>query len=178
DQTLLMVAGTSGRWYEAELHRLKGELLVRGGDSTAAAETCYERAIAVAARQGARPWHQRASDALASLQGAQGRPDVHQAPDPAPRPKGFKNCVAKEDQPARDSSSVASYPAAWFTEVTGDCASRCSLFELQKWHCRWSINDPGTPRRGRSDARSLCAELFRFCEMREFPHAIFGSDVS
>src|SRR5262249_15899366 len=62
DQTLLMVAGTSGRWYEAELHRLKGDLLV--GDSTAAAEACYERAIAVATRQGARLWHQRASNAL------------------------------------------------------------------------------------------------------------------
>jgi predicted ATPase len=54
DQTLMMVAGTSGRWYEAELHRLKGDLLLHGGDSTAAAEACYERAIAVAARQGAR----------------------------------------------------------------------------------------------------------------------------
>src|SRR5262249_18101328 len=41
DQTLLMVAGTSGRWYEAELHRLKGDLLVHGGGSTAAAEACY-----------------------------------------------------------------------------------------------------------------------------------------
>src|SRR5262249_30981491 len=30
EQTLLMVAGTSGRWYEAELHRLKGDLVVRG----------------------------------------------------------------------------------------------------------------------------------------------------
>src|SRR5215471_792830 len=108
DQTLLMVAGTSGRWYEAELHRLKGELLVRGGGSTAAAEACYERAIAVAARQGARPWHQRASDALASLQGAQGTPEVHTGLAPASRPKRFKNCAAKEDQPARDSSSVAS----------------------------------------------------------------------
>ena len=77
DQTLLMVAGTSGRWYEAELHRLKGELLVRGGGSTAAAETCYERAIAVAARQGARLWQLRASNGLASLRGAQGTPEVH-----------------------------------------------------------------------------------------------------
>ena len=28
DQSLLTVAGTSGRWYEAELHRLKGDLLL------------------------------------------------------------------------------------------------------------------------------------------------------
>jgi class 3 adenylate cyclase/predicted ATPase len=77
DQILLMVAGTSGRWYEAELHRLKGDLLIHGGDSTAAAEACYERAIAVAARQGAHLWHLRASNALASLRGPQRTPEEH-----------------------------------------------------------------------------------------------------
>ena len=78
DQTLLMLAGTSGRWYEAELHRLKGDLLVRGGASSAAAEACYQTAIAVAARQGARLWQLRASNALAALWCSQGRiPEVH-----------------------------------------------------------------------------------------------------
>jgi len=67
DQTLLTVAGTSGRWYEAELHRLKGDLLVSAGGSPPAAEVCYERAIGVAARQGARLWQLRASNALAAL---------------------------------------------------------------------------------------------------------------
>jgi GcrA cell cycle regulator len=37
-----------------------------------------------------------------------------------------------------------------FTEVVGDCANRCSLLELQQWHCRWPISDPG-------------AEGFGFC---------------
>jgi predicted ATPase len=60
-----MMAGTSGRWYEAELHRLRGDLLVREGASSAAAEVCYETAIAVAGRQGARLWQLRASNALA-----------------------------------------------------------------------------------------------------------------
>ena len=78
DQTLLTVAGTSGRWYEAELHRLKGDLLVSGGGPPAAAEVCYERAIAVAVRQGARLWQLRASNALAGLWCSQGKiPDVH-----------------------------------------------------------------------------------------------------
>lgn len=78
DQTLLMIAGTTGRWYEAELHRLKGDLLVRGGASSAAAEVCYETAIAVATRQGARLWQLRASNALAGLWCAQGKiPEVH-----------------------------------------------------------------------------------------------------
>ena len=78
DQILLTVAGTSGRWYEAELHRLKGDLLVKGGASPAAAENCYERAIAVAARQGARLWQLRASNALAGLWCTQGKiPEVN-----------------------------------------------------------------------------------------------------
>src|SRR5258708_29725953 len=28
-------------------------------------------------------------------------------------------------------------------EAPCDSANRCSLFELQQWHCRWPINDPG-----------------------------------
>ncbi|HEY6903651.1 MAG TPA: adenylate/guanylate cyclase domain-containing protein [Candidatus Acidoferrales bacterium] len=78
DQTLLTVAATSGRWYEAELHRLKGDLLVSGGGSPAAAEVCYQRAIVVAARQGARLWQLRASNALAGLWRTQSKiPEVH-----------------------------------------------------------------------------------------------------
>jgi predicted ATPase/class 3 adenylate cyclase len=78
DQTLLMIAGTTGRWYEAELHRLKGDLLARGSAPSAAAEVCYETAIAVATRQGARLWQLRASNALAGLWCAQGKiPEVH-----------------------------------------------------------------------------------------------------
>ncbi len=41
-------------------------------------------------------------------------------------------------------------PPLAFVEVPGDCANRCSLFELQQWHCRWPISDPG-------------AEDFGFC---------------
>ena len=44
EQLLAQAAVTSGRWYEADLHRLKGDLL-RDRDDPAAAEACYERAI-------------------------------------------------------------------------------------------------------------------------------------
>ena len=47
DQTLAALASTSGCWCEAELHRLRGDLLLRC-DAFAAAEACYEDAIAVA----------------------------------------------------------------------------------------------------------------------------------
>jgi GcrA cell cycle regulator len=26
--------------------------------------------------------------------------------------------------------------------MPGDSGNRCSLFELQQWHCRWPIGDP------------------------------------
>jgi GcrA cell cycle regulator len=41
-------------------------------------------------------------------------------------------------------------PQTAFGEVSGDSANRCSLFELQQWHCRWPISEPG-------------AEDFGFC---------------
>ena len=77
DQTLAEIGTTSGRWYEAELHRLKGDLLM-GGRDFSAAERCYETAIAVSARQGARLWQLRATNSLGSLWRSQGRlSDVH-----------------------------------------------------------------------------------------------------
>jgi GcrA cell cycle regulator len=33
-------------------------------------------------------------------------------------------------------------PPLAFVEMPGDSANRCSLFELQQWHCRWPIGDP------------------------------------
>src|SRR5262249_44813458 len=55
DQELLKLGGASGRWYEAELHRLKANVRRAQGDFTAA-ETSYETAIAVAERQRASLW--------------------------------------------------------------------------------------------------------------------------
>lgn len=72
DQTLAEAAGTSGRWYEAELHRLKGDLLADQGDVPAAA-SCYETAVSVSARQGARLFQLRATNSLALLWRAQGQ---------------------------------------------------------------------------------------------------------
>ena len=33
-------------------------------------------------------------------------------------------------------------PPLALAEAPGDSANRCSLFELQQWHCRWPIGDP------------------------------------
>ena len=31
-----------------------------------------------------------------------------------------------------------------FVEMSVNTANRCSLSELQQWHCRWPVGDPGT----------------------------------
>jgi predicted ATPase len=67
------------RFWEAELHRLKGELtLVKAkaeveAEDKVEAETWFQRAIEVARRQGARSWELRAATSLARLWQAQGR---------------------------------------------------------------------------------------------------------
>jgi predicted ATPase len=64
------------RYYEAETHRLKGELLLKQDDSnTAEAQRCFERAIEIACKQSAKSWELRATMSLARLLAKQGRRD-------------------------------------------------------------------------------------------------------
>jgi predicted ATPase len=56
------------RFYEAEIHRLSGELLLRQNDSdTATARNCFERAIEIGRKQGAKSFELRATMSLARL---------------------------------------------------------------------------------------------------------------
>jgi predicted ATPase len=64
-EALAHIEKTGERWYEAELHRLKGELL--RPQNRAAAEACFQRAIEVAMRQHAKSFGLRASTSLARL---------------------------------------------------------------------------------------------------------------
>ena len=60
------------RYFEAELHRLKGELLLISGEGCEAqAEACFWRAIEVARRQRAKSWELRATTSLCRLWRAQ-----------------------------------------------------------------------------------------------------------
>jgi predicted ATPase len=62
------------RLYEAEIHRLKGELLLRRDDpNTAKAQSCYERAIEIARRQSAESLELRATTSIARLLAKQGK---------------------------------------------------------------------------------------------------------
>jgi len=76
---------TQDRWCEAELYRLKGDLLVRVGDPAVwtlvgqKPEECFQQAITVARRQGARWWELRALMSLCQLCQADARGDeAHQ----------------------------------------------------------------------------------------------------
>ena len=63
---------TGERWFEAELHRQKGQLMLRQGQAEAAAEL-YRKALDVAADQEAKLWELRAAICLARLHRDQGR---------------------------------------------------------------------------------------------------------
>jgi predicted ATPase len=71
---LLAVINKSGeRYYEAELHRLKGELLLkRVAPNVSQAEACLYYALDVARHQQAKPLELRATVSLARLWQSQG----------------------------------------------------------------------------------------------------------
>jgi predicted ATPase len=73
-EALALVEETDERFCEAELHRLRGELLLMQGGE-AEAEASLHQAIEVARRQSARSWELRATTSLARLWQKQGRTD-------------------------------------------------------------------------------------------------------
>lgn len=72
DQTIALAKQTGERWFDAELHRLRGVALHRAGRLSEAEET-FERAMAIAQRQAARMWELRAAVDLARLLSSQHR---------------------------------------------------------------------------------------------------------
>ena len=72
DDALQIVEKTGERWFEAELNRLKGQLLLRQGHPDAA-EELYRRALSIAEAQEAKLWELRAAVSLARLRRDQGR---------------------------------------------------------------------------------------------------------
>jgi predicted ATPase len=56
------------RWHEAELHRIRGDIMATGSSADVVqARACYVQAMNVAQAQRAHVWHQRAAMALAAL---------------------------------------------------------------------------------------------------------------
>jgi predicted ATPase len=82
DEALSMAEKLEQRFYEAELHRLRGELLLlQGGEGRERAESNFSLSVEIAHRQGARSLELRAASSLCRLyrtQGAQGKGDLKQ----------------------------------------------------------------------------------------------------
>jgi len=66
DDALQIVERTGERWLEAELHRHKGELVLRDGQPDAA-EELFRKALSIAKQQEAKLWQLRAAVSLARL---------------------------------------------------------------------------------------------------------------
>ena len=73
EEGLALMEKTSQRYFDAELHRLKGEFLLAKDGEEAEIETLFERAIDVATRQKAKSLELRATMSLARLWQKQGK---------------------------------------------------------------------------------------------------------
>jgi predicted ATPase len=71
-EALELAERTDERWYEAELYRLRGEVLVAKSDSDGA-ELWFSRSLSKAQAQNAKLWELRASCSLAHLRSDQGK---------------------------------------------------------------------------------------------------------
>ena len=73
-EALALVDTTEEHWWEAELHRLKGELLLAlSTENAAEAEPCFHQALDIARKQQAKSLELRAAMTLACLWQRQGK---------------------------------------------------------------------------------------------------------
>jgi predicted ATPase len=85
DEALDLVSATGECFWQAELYRLRGEMLLMRGHSPSGredardVESCFQRALDVARRQHARSWELRAATSLARLWQRQGRTEEARA---------------------------------------------------------------------------------------------------
>lgn len=79
-EALAVINRTEERRWEAELHRLRGELLLaQGPDAHTEAETCFHQALDIARHQQAKSWELRATTSLARLWQSRGKGDEARA---------------------------------------------------------------------------------------------------
>jgi predicted ATPase len=78
-EALTRVAATEERWWEAEVHRLRGELLLQlPFPDIGQAETCFQQALDIARRQRAKALELRATLSLSRLWQQQGKREAAQ----------------------------------------------------------------------------------------------------
>jgi predicted ATPase len=74
EEAVAIVETNKERWYEAELHRMAGDIALRSPRQNAAqAQAYFERALAVARQQQAKSWELRAAMSMARLWRDQGK---------------------------------------------------------------------------------------------------------
>uniref|UniRef100_Q471D1 TPR repeat:Bacterial transcriptional activator domain:Tetratricopeptide TPR_4 n=2 Tax=Cupriavidus TaxID=106589 RepID=Q471D1_CUPPJ len=78
DQAFECAGRTDEHWLDAELYRLRGDLLLRSSANVAEAESSLTRAIEIATAQRALPLELRATLSWAALRAAQGRVAAHE----------------------------------------------------------------------------------------------------
>ena len=75
-EAITTVETTKEKWYEADVHRIAGEIALMSPEPDAAkAGACFERALAVARVQQAKSWELRAAMSMARLWRDQGKRD-------------------------------------------------------------------------------------------------------
>src|SRR3984957_18951016 len=73
-EALIAVQTTNESWYEADIHRVAGEIALKSPEpDPAKAEAYFERALAVTREQRAKSWELRAATSLARLWRDQGK---------------------------------------------------------------------------------------------------------
>jgi predicted ATPase len=73
DDAFMVVAPYESHWCVPEIHRQKGELLRAVSGDDAEAERCFNTALAMGEKQGAKAWELRAATSLARLKRDQGK---------------------------------------------------------------------------------------------------------
>ncbi len=75
-EAITAVETTKETWYDAEVHRIAGEIALMSPEPEAAkAEACFERALAIARAQQAKSWELRTAISMARLWREQGKRD-------------------------------------------------------------------------------------------------------
>ena len=74
DKAMVWAEATGEAMYHAELHRLKGQLLLQPSlDNATEGESCFHQALSIAQHQSAKSWELRAATSLARLWQSQGK---------------------------------------------------------------------------------------------------------
>jgi len=133
DDALAELEATENRWYEAEMHRIRGEILLkRDPADTAAAEQSLQTAIAIAQSQKARSFELRAALSLAELYRAANR-DADAYAVLAPAVEGFP--------PTRQFPELAEAQALLAALSESDAVRSAAALSQRRLHLQTSLGN-------------------------------------